>query len=94
MPLKKGHSDEVRDANIKEMIDAGHPREQSVAAAYASQKKYKKMAEGGLVEDAHDFRNIEELNQDSAIMLPPDMHPDDLAIAKKLQEKYAEDDDD
>jgi hypothetical protein len=48
MPLKKGAkpgSKGFKD-NIKEMVDAGHPVKQSVAAAYseAGQKKKKKVA--------------------------------------------------
>lgn len=51
MPLKKGHSKEVLHENIQEMIRAGHPVKQAVAASYANQRKYKKMADGGMVED-------------------------------------------
>jgi hypothetical protein len=51
MPLIKSHSKEAREKNIKEMIAAGHDPKQAVAAAYANQRKYKKMAEGGLIED-------------------------------------------
>jgi hypothetical protein len=34
MPLKPGSSDEVISENIAEMIRAGHPRDQAIAAAY------------------------------------------------------------
>lgn len=34
MPLLEGSSEEVISANIKELIDAGHPRDQAVAIAY------------------------------------------------------------
>lgn len=33
MPLKSGPSDEVVSANIKELIAAGHPKDQAVAIA-------------------------------------------------------------
>ena len=33
MPLKSGKSDRVISQNIKEMIRAGHPKAQAVAAA-------------------------------------------------------------
>jgi hypothetical protein len=36
MPLESGSSDEVISRNIAEMIRAGHPRDQAVAAAYRS----------------------------------------------------------
>jgi hypothetical protein len=49
MPLIKSHTDEAREKNIKEMIAAGHDPKQAVAAGYANQRKYKKMAEGGMV---------------------------------------------
>lgn len=38
MPLKKGKSKQVRQHNIQEMIAAGHPPKQAVAAAYRQQK--------------------------------------------------------
>lgn len=42
MPLKKGSSKAVISKNIKEMQDAGHPHDQSVAAALRSAGKSKK----------------------------------------------------
>lgn len=42
MPLKKGSSDATRSENIAEMIRAGHPRDQAVAAAYRQQRQSKK----------------------------------------------------
>lgn len=51
MPLINSHTDEAREKNIKEMIDAGHDPKQAVAAGYAHQRKMKKMAEGGRVEE-------------------------------------------
>jgi hypothetical protein len=33
MPLKKGSSKEVISENIREMIKAGHPQKQAIAAA-------------------------------------------------------------
>jgi len=42
MPLKKGSSTKTREENIREMIRAGHPPKQAVAAAYRKQRDSKK----------------------------------------------------
>ncbi len=46
MPLKKGKSEKIISANISEMMHAGHPRKQAIAAAMSkagkSRKKRKK----------------------------------------------------
>jgi hypothetical protein len=39
MPLKKGTSDKTVSSNIREMIKAGHPRKQAIAAAMDSKRK-------------------------------------------------------
>jgi hypothetical protein len=39
MPLIKSSSDEARSENIAEMIRAGHPRNQAIAAAYHNQRE-------------------------------------------------------
>lgn len=39
MPLIKSVSDKARQENIREMIDAGHPVKQAVAAAYHNQRE-------------------------------------------------------
>ena len=51
MPLKKGSDQETISYNIREMIKAGHPRDQAIAAAmrmategHKYQKPAKKMA--------------------------------------------------
>jgi hypothetical protein len=39
MPLKKGKSRETVSTNIKEMMDAGHPQAQAVAASLRQARK-------------------------------------------------------
>lgn len=39
MPLKKGSSKETISYNIAEMIKAGHPKAQAIAAAYSNAGK-------------------------------------------------------
>lgn len=39
MPLKKGSSKSVIKSNISEMIDAGHPRDQAIAASLSTARK-------------------------------------------------------
>lgn len=42
MPLKKSSSNKAREQNTKEMIRAGYPPKQAVAAAYSNQRRAKK----------------------------------------------------
>lgn len=42
MPLKAGKSQKVVSENIAEMVRAGHPQDQSIAAAYRKAGKAKK----------------------------------------------------
>ncbi len=51
MPLKPGYSQDVISHNIKEMVKAGHPQKQAIAASLANARKHKKkMSQGGDVE--------------------------------------------
>ena len=42
MPLKKGSSQSTISANIREMMHAGHPQKQAIAAAMRSAGKSRK----------------------------------------------------
>lgn len=70
MPMKKGHSPEVVSSNIREMMMAGHPREQAVAAAMASARKYKKMAMGGMVTSDMNEDASSDLDENASTHLP------------------------
>lgn len=52
MPLSKGKSQKTISKNIAEMIDAGHPRDQAVAAALSTARKAK-AGGGGLYANIH-----------------------------------------
>lgn len=43
MPLKHGCSNKVKSENIREMMHAGHPQKQAIAAAYSNCRRDKKL---------------------------------------------------
>ncbi len=53
MPLTKGKSQKAISHNISEMIAAGHPREQAIAAALRTARKIAKADGGGLYANIH-----------------------------------------
>lgn len=79
MPLKPGHSQDVISHNIKEMIKAGHPHRQAIAAALSQARKHK-MAKGGLVEgdkgDATPEPHSDGTSEPMDEHMEGDMHPD------------------
>ena len=51
MPLLKGKSQETISSNIREMMHAGHPQQQAIAAALSQSRRAR--AEGGVSEKIH-----------------------------------------
>jgi len=62
MPLKHGKSQKVISGNIAEMIKAGHPRDQAIAAALSTARKVR--ASGGRNED--DISTAKRLGMDTS----------------------------
>lgn len=61
MPLKKGKSQKTISSNISEMIRAGHPRDQAIAAALSTARKSR--ADGGeLKQDLPDVPDQEKIH--------------------------------
>ncbi len=54
MPLMHGKSKKVIGHNIHEMVAAGHPQKQAVAASLHEADESKHMAEGGEVDEEHE----------------------------------------
>lgn len=90
MAMKKGFSSEVVGSNIKDMLRAGSPKNQAIAASLMSARKYKKMAKGGMV------GSEEEFDDNSDPMVPHEGHehermmPDETSMAM-MDEKGPED---
>lgn len=56
MPLKKGKSEETVSSNIKEMVDAGYPQKQAVAAALDTARKSRGHSDTGAGVTAHNYK--------------------------------------
>src|SRR5512143_3073026 len=70
MPLIKSGSKPAISKNIREMIHAGHPRDQAIAAALNTARRYGKRAAGGRVKRYDDGGPTDE---DKARAI--DIHP-------------------
>lgn len=78
-PLKMGIKPETISGNVKELMKAGRPQKEAIAAALSMKRKsMKKMAEGGMVE-----------GQDAAEMMPA-MHPTGVEMADTGESLYKE----
>lgn len=51
MPLIKSGKKEAVSSNIKELVKSGYKPKQAIAISLSNQRKYKKMADGGLVKE-------------------------------------------
>jgi hypothetical protein len=106
MPLKKGHSKEVVSDNIKEMMKAGHPQKQAIAAALTMARKYKKMSEGGMVDPDYDedvssdfednaVRGLNEIRVEGKfqenVNASPKAESDEQMLARALHKKAEKD---
>lgn len=79
MPLKAGHNHETIRKNVHEMVKAGHPLKQAIAASLAKAHAPKNMAMGGEVEedDVHDLGSLNEMGE---------AHPSEVANPENLKE--------
>jgi hypothetical protein len=72
MPLLPGNDPNIISHNIGEMIKAGHPEDQAVAAAYSNARKHNEHA--AMTKDAHDhltqsYPNFSKLSTDKRFAL-------------------------
>lgn len=70
MPMKMGVKPEVVHGNIREMIKAGHPQKQAIAAALSMKRKsMKKMKDGGMIDDDMDEGAGSDFNENANVGL-------------------------
>ena len=83
MPLMKSASGKGVSHNIKEMVRSGHPQKQAIAAALANQRKYKKMAKGGMVQSI-DEGGMGDVPKESMGMVGPSENSEAMSMVKKV----------
>ena len=86
MPLLKGKSQKTIGHNIKEMIKAGHPRDQAIAASFSKAGESKhKMALGGdvsdRISDALMEKRRKKLEADSDYNTSPDLREQSSSLS-------------
>jgi hypothetical protein len=95
MPLMKGMKPAVVSHNIREMVKAGHPQKQAIAAALSMKRKaMKKMAAGGLVthDDDEDGDEMSIVGYDELGKMDPDgvENPAHQEAQRKLAQRLYE----
>jgi uncharacterized protein len=86
MPLKEGSSKEVISQNIAEMIRAGHPREQAIAAAFQSAGKSKDDYTTDEITEIMDM--VKKMTSDKAAMKDEDRQT--FYVTEQLSEHMGE----
>lgn len=59
MPLNKGKSKAAFSQNVRTEMNAGKPKNQALAIAYATKRKARKMSSGGMVNDEGSSDEVE-----------------------------------
>lgn len=95
MPLHKRSSPKVFSKNVEEMMNAGHPQKQALAAAYAMKRRSRKMNRGGKVADDTNMSNQQEQalrNMESLRMksMPASAKNSDRISSVRGQKHYAD----
>lgn len=88
MPLIKSKSKKAFKKNVETEMDAGKPQKQSLAIAYSMKKRAKKkMAQGGMINDAESMKSAEQDNQMSPAAKKPNFTSP--AMAEYMADKFA-----
>ncbi len=93
MPLIKSGKKEAVGQNIKEMMKSGYKSKQAIAASLSNQRKYKMMAEGGMVDDDLDSEHERSLYElmaqgDQMPVASPEVEKEQMSLASKLHEEH------